>query len=266
MNTVDFQELINQKGDELYRDMPWRQDTRPYYILVSELMLQQTQVDRVIPKFEAFISVFPDERALAHSSLGDVLRMWQGLGYNRRAKFLHSAAQLIDSIYDGKMPDDYSHLLSLPGVGRNTAGAISVYAFNKPAIFIETNVRTVYIHHFFERLDIVPDADIIPIIEQTIDAYDPRRFYWALMDYGTWLKRSGVRNVGQSKQYKKQSALEGSIRQVRGQIIKALTGGELSIADLERAVIVDERYDKALSGLVKEGLVEYSNGQVYLAR
>jgi A/G-specific adenine glycosylase len=245
--------------------MPWRQDTRPYYILVSELMLQQTQVDRVIPKFEAFIAAFPDEQSLAESSLAEVLKLWQGLGYNRRAKYLHEAAKSIVSTFYSSFPIGANNLLTLPGVGKNTAGAISAYAYNQPVLFIETNVRTVYFHHFFDRLDTVSDAEILPILEQTIDQQNPRQFYWALMDYGSWLKRQGVKNVGQSRHYKKQSRLDGSVRQIRGQIIKALAAGELPSIELERAVTFDERFDVALSGLIKEGMVQYHSGMIRLS-
>jgi A/G-specific adenine glycosylase len=213
METDEFRRLLRQQGEELYRDMPWRQDTRPYYVLVSEMMLQQTQVDRVIPKFDAFVAAFPDEKALAKASLADVLKLWQGLGYNRRAKFLHEAAKQI--VTRGGFPDDEAGLVSLPGVGKNTAGAILTYAYNTPAVFIETNVRAVYIHHFFDDGALVDDSDIRELLEKTLDRDDPRTFYWSLMDYGSWLKRQGVR-ASRSKQYKKQSPLRGSVREVRG--------------------------------------------------
>ena len=147
MDSSEFQRFLRQQGEELYRDMPWRQDTRPYYVLVSELMLQQTQVDRVIPKFLAFITQFPDEKVLAGALLADVLKQWQGLGYNRRAKFLYESAKAV--VVLGAFPDDEAGLLKLPGVGKNTAGAILAYAYNQPGLFIETNIRAVYIHHFF---------------------------------------------------------------------------------------------------------------------
>jgi A/G-specific adenine glycosylase len=264
MDTVEFSDLIEQKGQELFRDMPWRQDTRPYYILVSELMLQQTQVDRVVPKFQTFIEAFPNEGALAQASLAEVLMLWQGLGYNRRAKYLQLAAQRIIDQFNGLMPDKLDDLLALPGVGHNTAGAIMAYAFNQPVVFIETNIRTVYFHHFFDQAAKVADADIIPLIEQTLDHQQPRQFYWALMDYGWWLKRRGLKNVSQSKHYKKQSALSGSLRQVRGQLIKRLTESQLSVAELEAWAKADERVKPALAGLVKDGLVEVGEEQVKL--
>ncbi|MBC7512267.1 A/G-specific adenine glycosylase [Candidatus Saccharibacteria bacterium] len=262
----EFTTTISQKGSELYRDMPWRNDTRPYYILVSELMLQQTQVGRVIPKFLAFISVFPDESSLASASLADVLKQWQGLGYNRRAKYLHDSAKRIVSVFNGNFPDNYDDILSLPGVGKNTCGAISAYAFNRPSVFIETNVRTVFIHHFFAGYDAVSDAAIHEILAKTIDGEHPREFYWALMDYGSWLKANGIRNISRSKHYTKQSALVGSVRQMRGSIIKALAVGETTEHQLRRDVNADSRFDRALLGLLSDGLIAQSGDGIHLTK
>jgi len=250
VNLEEFQKLLRQKGEELYRNMPWREDTRPYHVLVSELMLQQTQVSRVIPKFEAFIAAFPDEEALARASLPDMLKLWQGLGYNRRAKFLHEAAKMIMNEYDGIFPDNEKDLLKLPGVGNNTAGAILAYAFNRPSIFVETNVRTVYIHHFFnDRFD-VDDKEIIILLEKTIDQKNPRRFYQNLMDYGSWLKANGVKNISASKHYKKQSPLKGSLREMRGEILRRITRNE-TLHDLK----ADSRFQPAIDGLLRDELI-----------
>lgn len=266
MNVEDFQELIWEKGRELSRDMPWRRDTRPYYVLVSELMLQQTQVDRVVPKFTAFIERFPDVETLASASLGEVLALWNGLGYNRRAKFLHEAAKMITADYDGEFPDTLEQLVRLPGVGPNTAGAILAYAFNQPSIFIETNVRTVYFTHFFEGVDKVTDTQLRDVVSETIDREHPRQFYQALMDYGTWLKRQGSGRLTQSHHYKKQSPLKGSLREVRGQIVKRLTTGELSHAALGEGHEADERFEVALAGLVADGLVEQTGELFHLTK
>lgn len=265
MTPTEFQELLADKGRELYRDMPWRDDTRPYYVLVSELMLQQTQVDRVVPKFEAFIAAFPNEAALARASLAEVLTLWQGLGYNRRAKFLHEAAKAI--VMRGDFPSDEAGLLALPGVGKNTAGAIRAYAFNQPALFVETNVRTVYFCHFFTSGDPVDDKQIMACLEETLDREHPREFYWALMDYGSYLKRAGVGRVAQSKHYKKQSALKGSVREIRGQIIKRLTERDGTMEQLQCSVTYDERFDPALEGLLKDGLITvYDDGRIHLTK
>lgn len=262
-----FRETIWSEGRRLYRDMPWRNDTRPYYVLVSELMLQQTQVVRVIPKFEAFIAAFPDEQTLARAGLAQVLTLWQGLGYNRRAKFLHESAKVIVNEYGGVFPSERQDILRLPGVGKSTCGAIEAYAFNRPSLFIETNVRTVYIHHFFADDFAVDDAAIEARLAATLDQEHSREFYWALMDYGSWLKANGVRNVVQSKHYKKQSALEGSVRQVRGQIVRLLTlEGEVTIDIARRSLRADERFDPALSGLIGDGLVERTGQAIHLTK
>lgn len=263
METDEFRRLLRQQGEELYRDMPWRRDTRPYYVLVSELMLQQTQVDRVIPKFEAFIAAFPDEKSLADASLADVLRQWQGLGYNRRAKFLHEAAKCV--VERGMFPNDEQGLVTLPGVGKNTAGAILAYAFEKPAIFIETNVRAVYIHHFFADDAQVDDKNIRTLLEQTLDREHPRDFYWALMDYGSWLKKQGVA-PNRSKHYKKQAPLQGSVREVRGRIVAALARSDLTESALRHYVEADDRFETALAGLTADGLVARSDGRFHLTK
>lgn len=266
MNTEDFQKLLQEKARELYRDMPWRDDTRPYYVLVSELMLQQTQVSRVVPKFEAFIAAFPDETALANAPLSDVLTLWSGLGYNRRAKFLHEAAKKIVHTFSGVFPRNEIDILSLPGVGKNTCGAIRAYAFNEPAIFIETNVRTVYFHHFFPSGDKVSDAEVDALLQQTINHKTPREFYWALMDYGSELKKQGVGAIAQSKHYKKQSPLKGSVREVRGQLLRVLQYESLSEARLRAKTANDERFSPALLGLEQDGLIERTGQQFRLTQ
>lgn len=262
MKREEFQELIHAKGAELWRDMPWRGDTRPYFVLVSELMLQQTQVDRVIPKFNAFIERFPDERVLADAPLADVLLLWNGLGYNRRAKYLHDAAKKIRDDFIGEFPKTYDALLRLPGVGPGTAGAIMTYAYNRAVPFIETNVRTVYFHHFFKEGDKVTDKQLQRLVDDTIDAKSPREFYWALMDYGSSLKRQGLGRLQQSHHYKKQPPLEGSVRQVRGMIIRLLTEYDATYDNLQKNAPADDRFVPALEGLLRDGLVS-KQGDVY---
>lgn len=266
MNDDEFRELLWQRGRELYRDMPWRQDTRPYYVLVSELMLQQTQVDRVVPKFEAFVARFPDIPSLAAASLGEVLALWSGLGYNRRAKFLHEAAKMIVTTFDSHFPEQFEQLVALPGVGPNTAGAILTYAFNQPIVFIETNVRTVYFNHFFEGDAVVTDTELREVVARTLDHEHPREFYQALMDYGTWLKRQGGGRLSQSRHYKKQSPLKGSVREVRGQIIKLLTQGDRTLDELAVQYETDDRFAPALTGLLTDGLVAQTGGVLHLTK
>jgi len=246
--------------------LPWRKTEKdgffdPYKILVSELMLQQTQVTRVIPKFEAFLQKFPNVEALATADLGDVLRVWQGLGYNRRAKFLWQAAQAIQSL--GGFPKTKEELVKLPGIGPNTAGAILVYAYNQPVVFVETNVRTVYIHHFFADKTDIHDKEILNLVEQTIDKEHPREFYWALMDYGSHLKATVGNLNSTSKHYTKQSKFHGSRRQVRGAVLRELGTKTQTLAELQTA-ITDERLVEVLQELKAEGLIREKAGTYFL--
>lgn len=266
MKSEEFQEIIWQKAKELYRDMPWRDTTEPYFVLVSELMLQQTQVDRVIPKFHEFISSFPTVQALAKASLADVLISWSGLGYNRRAKFLHETAKKVVAEFDGNIPDTLEQLVTLPGIGPNTAGAILAYSFNQPIVFIETNVRTVYFYHFFQDEDSISDAMLKEKIIETLDQEHPREWYWAIMDYGAYLKKQGAGQIKRSSHYKKQSPLKGSLREVRGQIIKLLTIEDLSYDSLAQRLPQDDRYEQALKALVLEGIVKQTGQRLHLAR
>lgn len=245
-------------------DLPWRiaesdGTFNPYKIMVSELMLQQTQVNRVIPKYLEFLNRFPNPQTLAKADLGEVIRAWQGLGYNRRAKFLWQSAYQVTS--SGMFPREHAELVKLPGIGVNTAGAIEAYVYNKPVVFIETNVRTVYIHHFLSDEINVSDKTIAEIIADTIDREHPREFYWALMDYGTYLKAT-VGNLNKaSKHYTKQSKFSGSRRQIRGLVLRTLSDGAQSIDEL-RSIISDERLEDVVKDLVGEGLVT-DRGGVY---
>lgn len=244
--------------------LPWRAPEPDgsfdlYKILVSELMLQQTQVPRVIPKYQEFLTAFPSVQILATSQLGQILRAWSGLGYNRRAKYLHEAAKSIAAL--GYFPNNVTELVKLPGVGKNTAGAIAVYAFNEPLIFVETNVRTVFIRQFFGGRTAVTDTEIISLLEQTIDRQNPRQFYWALMDYGSFLKRS-IGNVNKlSKHYVKQSTFHGSRRQVRGQVLKLLGEKQRTLGELD-TLVTDTRLTSVLQELTAEGLIRRA-GKTY---
>lgn len=266
MQKKDFQELIWEKGRELFRPMPWRDDTQPYYVLVSEIMLQQTQVDRVVTKFNEFIAIFPTVQSLAAAPLSEVLIAWSGLGYNRRAKFLHEAAKMVIGEFNGVFPETVDELKRLPGVGVNTAGAIATYSFNKVAPFIETNVRTVYFYHYFKDEINVSDKDLLKIVESTIDHEHPREWYWALMDYGSSLKRSGVSFIDKSRHYRKQSPLKGSVREVRGAIVRRLTTGEVSLDALQLMYKDDERLPAAVEGLLRDGIVTEIKGKLSLTQ
>ncbi len=220
--------------------LPWRQTCDPYRILVSELMLQQTQVDRVIPKYEAFMQRFPTIHDLARARLKTVLTLWQGLGYNSRAQRLHELARIVVREHNGKLPRTIEELETLPGIGPYTARAVMAFAFNKPVPFIETNIRSVYIHHFFADDYDIHDNQLMPLIEQTLDHKNPREWYAALMDYGTWVKKEFPNPSRKSKHYTKQSKFEGSHRQKRGAVIRALTKrSPQTLGDLSHATNLD---------------------------
>lgn len=250
-------------------DLPWRQPNAhgtfdPYHILVSEMMLQQTQVGRVIPKYQEFVERFPDIESLAAAPQSEVMKTWSGLGYNRRAKFLHQSAILIVRQHDGQMPQDLPVLIKLPGVGSNTAGAILAYAFNQPTVFVETNIRTVFIHHFFKDTDgKISEQAIITLVADTLDHEQPREWYWALMDYGTYLKQSvGNLNV-QSSSYTRQSRFVGSRRQLRGHVLRLLGERSHNLAELQKS-IDDERLEAVLSELLNEELIGLQQDQYQL--
>lgn len=254
---AEFREAVWAHYAQDGRQMPWREDPSPYRVLVSELMLQQTQVARVIPKFDTFIYTCPSFASLAEQPLSVVLGLWSGLGYNRRAKYLHQTACTVVRDFNGQLPSIRTELESLPGIGKNTAGAILAYAFNEPAIFVETNIRTVLFHHFYpDAHDSVSDKELERLVELTLDAEDPRQWYWAMMDYGSYLKKSAGGRLATSRHYVKQSALKGSVREMRGRILKSLLGGELQEQQLHELVYGDERFETALGALVAEGFIE----------
>ena len=268
-NIKAFQSTVLSYYDTHSRyNLPWRGVEKngsidPYKIMVSELMLQQTQVSRVIPKFNGFILQFPTVQALAQAQLSDVLTAWSGLGYYRRAKFLHQAAGKICADYGGTVPITVSELTTLPGIGSNTAGAIAAYSFNQPVAFVETNIRTVYIHHFFADQKIVSDKELSLLVKQCLCGMDPRTWYWALMDYGAYLKTTQKDAHKKSKSYKKQSAFEGSKRQVRGQILKILAQKPCTYDQLSQ-FINDTRLSLILGDLRHESLISFHEDVYYI--
>ncbi len=239
------------------RVFAWRNITDPYLILVSEVMLQQTQTSRVEQKFESFIVRFPTVNSLANASIPEVLKEWQGLGYNRRGLNLKRAAEEIVVNHNGLVPQDPELLDSLPGIGPYTARAVCAFAYNMPSAFIETNIRTVFIHEFFKGKEKVHDKEILELVEQTLDRKNPREWYYALMDYGVHLKKEHGNANKQSKHYSRQSTFEGSNRQVRSHVLQALLKhGPCNIRELVTlASFEKERVEKALKELMREGFV-----------
>lgn len=267
INMRDFQATVWEYYRTQGRDLPWRQrepdgSVDPYRVLVSEFMLQQTQVSRVIPKFELFMAHFPGLGDLAGASLGGVLKSWSGLGYNRRAKFLHQTAQALVS---KDHPWKYEDLVACPGIGPDTAGAILAYAYNQPTVFIETNIRTVLIYHFFRGKVAVSDVQLRQCAAEMLDRDNPREWYWALMDYGSHLKSTVGNQNRASKTYSKQSPFQGSQRQIRGQIISLLTNQKCSPQELN-SLIPDDRLPAVLADLTREGLIVLGKAHYHLKK
>ncbi len=252
-----FREIILDYYGLYGRCFPWRETRDPYRILVSEFMLQQTQTQRVIRKYEAFLEKLPDFASLSAAPLDRVLSLWQGLGYNRRAVALKQTAGIVMEEHGGVLPSDAAVLRTFPGIGPATSSEIAVFAFNVPQVFIETNIRRVFIHFFFQDRNSVDDSDILPLAEQALGRTDPRTWYYALMDYGAMLKKSVPNPNRRSAHYKKQSPFEGSDRQVRGTILRILLRepwlGKEEIAG--RTGFPVQRVEKILPQLEKEGFV-----------
>ena len=268
MELDSFRSLMRAEGRRLYRDLPWRHTRDPYQIWLSEVMLQQTQVPRVEQRMPAWLERFPSMEALAAASAADVLEAWQGMGYNRRALALHEAGRQIVDRYDGVFPDDAAGLRALPGLGPATAQGIRAFAFDLPGVYLETNVRTVFLHHFFPDVPGVPDRELIPLIEAACpaapagsadagdadddsagryavpqDAEDtPRNWYYALLDYGAYLKKTVPNPSRRSAGHVRQSRFEGSRRQKRAEVVRML----LTARDAEPAGL---SFDEVLAGL-----------------
>ncbi|MGA2546073.1 MAG: A/G-specific adenine glycosylase [Rectinemataceae bacterium] len=223
-------------------------------------MLQQTQTERVLPKYLAWLEAYPNPSALTLAPLAEVLALWSGLGYNRRALALIRAASIIASA--DRFPDDEASLLDLPGVGPYTARAVLAFAFGKPVVLIETNIRSVFLHTFFEGEEGVPDLRIAPLVEATLFREDPRTWYYALMDYGVDLKKREGNPNRRSAHYARQSPFADSNRRIRGSLLKALGERDGKNADELAAALPfsRERVDAALAELKAEGFVAESGG------
>ena len=250
-------------------NLPWRKTKNPYKILVSEIMLQQTQVVRVLEKYAEFLKAFPTVKILAETPLSQVLKVWQGMGYNRRALALKRMAGKIVTGHKGKIPRERHLLEALPGVGPYTAGAVCAFAFNEPEVFIETNIRRVFIYHFFQlgrRVSkLMSDKEILPLVQTTLDTNNPREWYYALMDYGAQLPKITKTNHNkQSKHYTKQSTFKGSLRELRGKIIRALGDEPKVVLSIEKMCDHDPRTREALEALIKDGFIKYEKRKYQL--
>ena len=241
---AEFVALVNERGVALYRDLPWRNIDDPYGVLVSEVMLQQTQVTRVDGRWQRWLMRFPTVDALAEAEVADVLEEWQGMGYNRRALALRNAARAVMD-GGGELPRDERDLVALPGIGPATAAGIRAFAFNLPATYLETNVRTVFLHELFSDAEDVPDSAIVPLVRDTCPADasdpadDPRTWYYALLDYGAHLKRTVPNPSRRSRTHVRQSRFEGSHRQKRAEVVRLLLEAHQLGMGLDEGAVLD---------------------------
>ncbi len=269
-NIKKFQNVVWKFYRKNRRDFPWRETTDPYKILVSEIMLQQTQADRVVPFYQRFIKKFPTVSVLSKAPFGKIYPYWQGLGYNRRALALQKLAREVVEKYDGKLPKGPKALQELPGIGPYTAQAVSIFSDNRPLVCLETNIRRVFIHHFFPEADVVSDEEILPLLDLALPVKKSREWHWALMDYGSHLRSTLSLSKGgnpnrRHKNYAVQSKFEGSLRQIRGAVLKNLAEKKMTEGQLLKSIERKPAEIKmVLNTLQKEGFIEYKNNQYSL--
>lgn len=245
------------------RDLPWRATRDPWRILVAEVMLQQTQISRVLGRYGAFLDAFPEPAALARAPLARALALWKGLGYNRRCLGLQRAAAMIVDRFGGRVPRSVEDLERLPGVGPYTARAVAAFAYGRPVAFIETNIRRAYLHWFFPARGRVHDRDILPLVERTLDRRRPREWFNALMDYGSWLAGQVDNPNRRSAHHARQAPFEGSRRQLRGRALALLLDGRSRRAEtVARAIGCPRgRLAPILEELAAEGFLAVRRGR-----
>lgn len=250
----------------LNKQYPWRSNRTPYRVLISEVMLQQTQADRVVKHYRRFLKEFPSFRSLAQAPQAAVIHAWQGLGYNRRALYVHNAAKEITRLYAGRIPRAPELLQELPGIGAYTSKSILVFTYNQPHVFIETNIRSIFLYYFSSLDKPVPDSLLLPYIEAALDRNNPREWYESLMDVGSLLKKTIPGLNTHSSTYVKQSKFQGSFRQKRGALLRLLSEknpgcctalqNELDISEAE--------LQKLLAIMVNEGFIRITKTSVSL--
>lgn len=261
-----FRSIIYGYYTKYRRDFPWRRTGDPYRIVVSEIMLQQTQTGRVVEKFIEFTEAFPTVERLGGAGLKDVLAVWQGMGYNRRARYLHEMAKRIVETHGGRIPESPEILSRLPGIGAATAASICAFAFDMPVVFIETNIRAVFIHFFFHDRAGVHDRDILPLVEAALDSKNPRQWYSALMDYGVMLKKRHPNPSRKSAHHQRQAPFTGSRRQARGMALKTILANPgITLRRLSRSIDRPEGITASIiEELMRDSLVRKKGRSYYI--
>ncbi len=275
IDRAQFTSRVWEEGARNYRDLPWRNIDDAYAVLVSEVMLQQTQVARVERFWSRFLETFPTLEALAEGDTAQVLTLWQGLGYNRRALSLKRTADQVVASGHTQLPDTFESLTALPGIGPATAAGIMAFAYEKPAVYVETNVRAVFLHELFPDEMSVPDADLVPYVADAADTIDPRGWNYALLDYGAALKRSGKNPTRASTTYTRQSTFTGSRRQKRAELVRIVLSASQGITvedarsaldDIEasqgRPAVEPGLFDAIVTDLEREGFIKLNGNMI----
>ncbi len=278
MTIPQFQKRILSWYKKNRRDLPWRNTKNPYRILVSEVMLQQTQVARVLPKYKEFLLAFPTFQALAKTSNKKLLKVWAGLGYWKRVLNLKATAKTLAFLQTRRAPSadgvkrkektefeqklsDPKFLETLPGIGPYTARALACFAFGNTEAFLDTNIRRVYLHFFFPRRKNISDTEILPIAQRAVWKKNPREWHYALFNYGATVLKDKKINK-RSKHYTKQSRFEGSSRSFRTKVMRFLLDQQNQTATTSRIKRflkeAQSPYDteKILTSLKKDGLIK----------
>ena len=276
LSQEEFCAWVSNEGAQRYRSLPWRGINDAYGVLVSEVMLQQTQVRRVLGRWERWMGMFPTPDALAAAAPADVLAEWQGLGYNRRALALKRAAEECSAHFGGQLPEGVQALQALPGIGPATAAGVTAFARNMPAVYIETNVRTVFIHALFPNAESVSDRQLEPLVAACCPpAGQVRAWYYALLDVGAHLKTQVANPSRRSAHYAKQSAFEGSRRQKRAELVRivlacpgiarAEAAARLSAEEQAagRSAVDPELFASIVADLVREGFFREEDGRFF---
>lgn len=274
LDQQSFCELVRTEGATWARtDLPWRNTCDAYKVLVSEVMLQQTQVKRVLSFWPRFMESFPTLETLADAPTSEVLSAWQGLGYNRRALALKRTAEECVAAGLDDLPDTYEGLLALPGIGPATAAGVQAFARNRWGVYLETNVRTVFLHLLFPGEAQVSDKRLEPLVAMTCPEDDARAWYYALLDFGAHLKRQVANPSRRSASYTRQSAFSGSRRQKRAELVRIVldapgisaVAAHRALNELEvglgRPEIQPALFESILADLVSEGFFKREGGE-----
>ena len=257
----EFQKKVFSFYQKNKRDLPWRKTTDPYKILLSELMLQQTQVNRVILYYEKWIARWPAIDALASASLAEVLQAWMGLGYNTRAINLHKAARKIVTEFDNDVLEAMKQYKEIPGAGRYTSQAVQIFSTNADLVTIDTNIRRIFIKEFHLPEE-VSDKELWRLAEQCLPKGKSRKWHNALMDYGALHLTSQKTGIKPKTQ---QSRFEGSDRQIRARILRCLLNDTMSLSELKKTFRIEQkRLRRILDKMVTEKIIVNNNNSYQL--